>query len=470
MKKGIYIIGGILVIAAVGAFLLLRKDRTAQIDWETKNIDRGDIIIEVTASGTVEAVTKVEVGTQVSGKIDEIFVDYNSKVKKGQVIARLDTTTLAAQAFDARANVNRMEIQLRQAERDFKRTKELFEQNVVAQIDYDNALDAYETAQSNLMSAKAQLNRALINLNYATITSPIDGVVISKSVEVGQTVAASFNSPTLFTIVNDLTKMEVQANVDEADIGQVKEGQDVTFTVDAYPDETFTGTVRQIRMEPVVVSNVVNYIVIIDVPNPELKLMPGMTANLSIIVDKRENVLRVPSRALSFTPPESYLKKIYENLPDSVKQQQDERIARIRERMKSMGMSDAEIDQRIQQFQQMMRSGGRPTGFGGMNRGGFSGMAGSAAGQSFGQNPSGRTRSTSRFGQLWIMDEKTGQPRLVRVRRGLTDGSFVEVEGRKLKEGLPVVIAAKIRDDGKTDASQTTQRSPFMPQFGRRGR
>ena len=471
MKKGIYITLGIVAVAAVSAFFLIRKESTMEIQWETKTIDRGDIVIEVTASGTIEAVTKVEVGTQVSGKIDEIFVDYNSKVKKGQVIARLDTTTLAAQVFDARANVNRMQIQVRQAERDFKRTKELFEQNVVAQIDYDNALDTYETAQSNLMSAQAQLNRALINLRYATITSPIDGVVISKSVEVGQTVAASFNSPTLFTIVNDLTKMEVQANVDEADIGQVKEGQEVSFTVDAYLDETFSGTVRQIRMEPVVVSNVVNYIVIIDVPNPDLKLMPGMTANLSIVVDKRENVLRVPSRALSFTPPESYLKKVFENLPDSVRQQQDERMARIRERMKSMGMSDEEINQRMQQFQQMMRSGGGQVGSGGMNRGGFAQMGTASSGNmGFGQATPNRTRRAGQFGQIWIIDKETGQPKLVRVRRGLTDGSYVEIQGRDIDEGLEVVISAAEKGNSRSTDGNTTQSSPFMPQFGRRGR
>ncbi|NOY36463.1 MAG: efflux RND transporter periplasmic adaptor subunit [Chlorobi bacterium] len=464
MKKGVYISTGVILIAAVTVIVLLRESPAEQIAWDTKTIDRGDVIIEVTASGTVEAVTKIEIGTQVSGKIDEIFVDFNSKVKKGQVIARLDTTTLAAQAFDARANVERMKIQLRKAERDFKRTKDLFAQNVVARIDYDNALDTYETAKSNLLSSQAQLNRALINLNYATITSPIDGVVVSRSVEVGQTVAASFNSPTLFTIVNDLTKMEVQANVDEADIGQVKVGQEVSFTVDAYPDDEFKGTVKQIRMEPVIVSNVVNYIVIIDVPNPDLKLLPGMTANLSIIVDKRENVLRVPSRALSFRPPEDYLKKMVENLPDSVKQQQDERIQRIRERMKSMGMSDREIDRRIAQFQQRMRSGG---GQGSFRGGGGAGMQGGNMMQmpdKSGIRKSGTGRS---FGRLWIMDPEQGKPRLVRVRTGLTDGRFVEVEGGNLKVGDQVVISASVNDDKKTDSANATRRSPFMPRFGR---
>ncbi len=447
MKKGI-IIALVVIALGVAAYLLWRKKDSGAsgIAWQTTKIERGDIRNEVTATGTLQAVTEVEVGTQVSGKIDEIFVDYNSRVKKGQIIARLDTTTLAAQVFDAKAAVERMKIQLRQAARDYKRTKELYQQKVMARIDYEKALDTYETAKSNLYSAEAQLNRVKTNLGYATITSPIDGIVISRNVEVGQTVAASFNSPTLFQIVNDLTKMQVEADVDEADIGQVKVGQEVSFTVDAYPDDAFNGLVRQIRLQPVVISNVVNYIVIIDVPNPEMKLMPGMTASLSIYVSKADSVLRVPVKALAFHPPESYLEQYNKNLPDSVKRKQDERMQRIRERMKSMGMTDQEIDQRIKQFQEMRKNGG---------------------GSSFGTT--GRNQSSRKItaGTLWV-HETDDHIRPVRVRIGLSDGIYTQVSGREIKEGMEVVTGYSMRSGKEKTSSSQMQRSPFLPKFGRR--
>ncbi|HHJ10065.1 MAG TPA: efflux RND transporter periplasmic adaptor subunit [Bacteroidetes bacterium] len=450
MKKGIIIGLVVITLGAVAYFLWFRKsDRSSSVSWETVKIDRGNIRNEVTATGTLQAVTEVEVGTQVSGKINEIFVDFNSKVRKGDVIARLDTTTLAAQVFDAKASVQRMRIQLRQAERNYKRTSELYKQKVMARIDYEKALDAYEMAQANLYSAEAQLNRLKTNLGYATITSPIDGIVISRNVEVGQTVAASFNSPTLFQIVNDLTKMQVEANVDEADIGQVKVGQEVSFTVDAYPDDNFNGKVRQIRLQPVVISNVVNYIVIIDVPNPEMKLMPGMTASLSIYVNKADSVLRVPVKALTFHPPESYLEHYNENLPDSVKKKQDERMQRIRQRMKSMGMSDAQIDQRIKQFQEMRKKGGQSGAF--MNGGG------ATAG---GKQASRKVP----IGNIWVLENNTLRP--VRVRTGLSDGRYTEISGREVKEGMEVVTGYSMSSDKKQSSSEM-QRSPFLPKFGR---
>lgn len=448
MKKGIIIGLIVIIIGIAAAFLLTKKDTGEQIGWKTEKIDFGDIKNEVTATGSLQAVTDIEVGTQVSGKIKEIFVDFNSKVKKGQVIARLDTTMLAAQVFDARTTVDRMKIQLRQTGREYKRTKELYKQKVMAQVDYENALDADETAKANLLSAEAQLNRAKTNMGYATITSPINGIVISRNVEVGQTVAASFNSPTLFQIVNDLTKMQVEADVDEADIGQVKVGQEVSFTVDAYPDDQFTGIVRQVRFQPVVISNVVNYITIIDVPNPDMKLMPGMTASLSIYVNTRDHVLRVTSRALTFNPPESFLEHYYENLPDSVKKQQDKRLQRIRERMKSMGMSDQEIEQRLKQFQQSMRNGGQ----------GFTGTAGST------RTSGNKTRN--KYGQIWVLENNTIRP--VRVRVGLSDGIHEEIEGRGVKEGMDVVTGYETLTKKSDDTSQNMQRSPFLPRFGRR--
>ncbi len=462
-----------LTAVAVG-YKFLKKDKTLEIEWETKVIEKGDIDIEITATGTLEAVTKVEIGTQVSGILSKLYVDFNSKVKKGQVIARLDTTTLAASVFDSKANYNRKKILLNQANRDFKRTKQLFEEKVVAQIDYDKALDNYETAASNLVSAEAQLNRAVINLNYATITAPIDGVVISKNVEQGQTVASSFNSPTLFTIVNDLTKMQVEASVDEADIGQIKEGQSVAFTVDAFPDDVFNGEVKQIRLQPIIISNVVNYTVIVDVPNPGMKLMPGMTASITVSINKREDILKVPTKALKFTPPIVYLVNLYNELPDSVKQQTEERLVSMRERMESRGMSGAQLDQMMQRFRtNAIFGGGQP---GGQSMGGFGGsrmgqgFPGQGASSQVGQRPAGGTaqavpgeRRTRNFGQIWIKEGELVRP--LRVRTGISDGSFVEVINENLKVGDEIVIAA-LYDEEKAEKTQQSN-NPFAPTMGR---
>ena len=463
MKKVIIILAVLIIAAGAIGYMFLKKDKTLEIEWETKTIEKGDIDIEITATGTLEAVTKVEIGTQVSGIVSKLYVDFNSKVKKGQVIARLDTTTLAASVFDSRANYNRKEILLNQANRDFKRTKQLFEEKVVAQIDYDKALDNYETAASNLVSAEAQLNRAVINLNYATITAPIDGVVISKTVEQGQTVASSFNSPTLFTIVNDLTKMQVEASIDEADIGQIKEGQSVTFTVDAFPGDVFNGEVKQIRLQPIIISNVVNYTVIVDVPNPDMKLMPGMTASITVSIDKREDVLKVPTKALKFSPPTVYLVKLYNELPDSVKQQTEERLVSIKERMESRGMSGAQIDQMLVRFRTNAIFGGGQQG--GQGMGGF---AGGRMGQG-GQRPSGTDqaepgeRRTRSFGQIWIKEGENVRP--VRVRTGISDGSFIEIISEALTVENEIVISA-LYDEEKAEKTQQTN-NPFTPTMGR---
>jgi len=458
MKKRM-IIGIVLVMAfAATGYIFLRKEPAKAIQWETKLIERGSISNTITATGTLEAVTTVQVGTQVSGIISKLYIDYNSKVKKGQILARIDTTTLAANLFDARASVYRQQIQVNQAKRNFDRTKALFEQKVVAQIEYDKALDDYETAKSSLISAQAQLNRAEINLGYATIFAPIDGVVISKSVEQGQTVAASFNSPTLFTIANDLAKMQVQASVDEADIGQVKEGQDVTFSVDAYPEDQFKGSVKQIRLQPVIVSNVVNYIVIIDVPNPDLKLMPGMTANITVKVNEASDVLKVPVKALSFRPPNFYLNELMASLPDSTKARINERIEAMRKRMLESGTSEADVNTRIESMRISIAFGGQTRTAGSGFGGGFFGPGG-GPGFGGGMQPVRQVRSTSNSGQLWIKD---GDKLIVlRVKTGLKDGTFVSVEHPELKDSMVVVVAATYDKALDRASNQTT--NPLMP-------
>ena len=280
------------------------KDRQNEFDaaFETAVMERGNVINSVTSTGTVEPVNCVEVGTQVSGIIEKIYVDYNSTVKAGQVIAELDRTTLEAELKSSSANLASCKAELVYQEANYKRTKDLYENGVIAENDMEQAQYSYDKARAAMTKAEADYSRVKKNLSYATIYAPIDGVVLYKAVEAGQTVAASFNTPTLFKIAQDLKKMRVIANVDEADIGTVKEGQKVTFTVDAYPDETFEGSVTQVRLQATTTSNVVTYEVVITAPNEELKLKPGLTANITIITEAAYDVLTVPVKALTFTP------------------------------------------------------------------------------------------------------------------------------------------------------------------------
>ena len=292
-----------LMIAAGGTWFL-RSRANSEVKFRTAPIERGPIQVSVTATGTLQAVLTVQVGTQVSGTVSAIYVDFNSQVKKGQMVARIDTTLLRAALTDALSSQEKAAAQERQAGEELKRTKTLFAKALVSQSDLDQSTANARVAAANLNSAKAQVDRGRINLRYATIISPIDGIVLSRAVDVGQTVAASFNTPTLFTIAGDLRQMQVQASVDEADIGKISVGQKATFTVDAYPDSVFSGEVRQIRLQPVTVQNVVSYDVVISVPNPDLKLMPGMTASLTIAVARKEDALLAPAAALRFTPPD----------------------------------------------------------------------------------------------------------------------------------------------------------------------
>ncbi len=400
MKKKLVIIT-IIIVAVITLFLLLRKSNNTTIAFKTTKVERGDINTTVTATGTLEAITTVQVGTQVSGVIRNIYVDFNSIVKKGQVIAMIDTTTLAAAVSDSRASLARNAATLNFNKKKYYRIKKLYDNKVVAETDYDEALNGFQIAKANYMSAKAQLNRALTNLKYATITAPINGVVISRNVDIGQTVAASFNTPTLFTIANDLTKMQVQASIDEADIGQVKKGQKVEFSVDAYPDLTFKGKIIQKRLQPIVVQNVVTYNVIVDAPNPNLKLMPGMTANIVVYVNEKHDVLKIQSKALRYNPSQEVLKSYYSNLPDSIKQR----------RM-----------QRMKQF------------------------------SSNNFNEQGKKKH---FTKVWIKKGDNIRPK--RVKTGVNDGENVEIISG-LEQGDEVVVG---QDIVKNVSSR--KRSPFLP-------
>ena len=301
-KKKALVIAAVAAIAALAVWLLSGGKKEEKITFDTAAVAPANIMNSITATGTIEPVTSVTVGTQVSGIVSKLFVDYNSVVKKGQVIAELDKTNLMSQLNTAKTQLATAQSQLNYQTANYKRYKTLFEKGLVAADDFDNAKLSYTQAKEQVASAKEEVQRAQTNLGYATITSPIDGVVLSKSVEEGQTVAASFSTPELFTIAQDLTNMQVVADVDEADIGDVKEGERVTFTVDAYPDDTFEGEVKQVRQEATTTNNVVTYEVVISAPNADLKLKPGLTANVTIYTAERKGVLSVPSKALRFIP------------------------------------------------------------------------------------------------------------------------------------------------------------------------
>ena len=412
MKKSnkIWLTAAVAVIVIGGGFYLVNSGKGDIPTYRVEKVDRGDLLVAISATGTLSADTTVLVGSQVSGRIAKLYADFNSTVKKGALLAQLDPTFLQAALDQAKAGVARAVATLNQAERDYNRTKDLFAKSLVASADMDAATASFESAKAGLQQAQAGLDGAEVNLRYATIYSPISGVVISRNVDVGQTVAASLSAPTLFEIANDLRKMQVQASVDEADIGNVKVGQDVTFRVDAYPLEEFKGTVRQIRLAPIVSQNVVTYNVIINTSNPNLKLMPGMTATVSIIVADKDDVLRVPLQATKFTPPDA------------------DRTQATRGR----GQRDS------------IKAGGRQ----------------SREGLDDGQQGWGAKRM-----MVWVLEKGKPAPRM--IRPGIQDARYVEVMESKLNEGDEVIIGLNSADP----SSSRQANNPFAPQMpGGRGR
>jgi len=314
MKK--IVVAALIVIPLLGAGIYLYGRKPEAPIYKTARVERGDIVSSVSATGNLAAVVTVQVGTQVSGTIQKLFVDFNSKVRKGQTIAQIDPALFSAQVeqsrgnyLNAQATLEKAKADLTDAKRTLERNRQLVKDGIVAQSDFDTAETKYNEAvaavkgaEGNVAQTRGAYSQAQTNLKYSTIVSPVDGIVVSRNVDVGQTVAASFQTPTLFTIAQDLTKMEIDTSVDEADISRVKEGQPVAFTVDSYPDVKFRGTVTQIRNAPVITQNVVTYVVVIGVDNKELRLKPGMTANVTIETARKENVLKLPAAALRFKP------------------------------------------------------------------------------------------------------------------------------------------------------------------------
>lgn len=378
---------------------------------ETARIERGGMENSVTATGTVEPITQVEVGTQVSGIIDKIFVDYNSRVSENQIIAELDKTVLEQELNSAQSDLNSTKNEFDYQEKNFKRTETLYKKNMVSQSVYDEALYNYNRSKNSYEKAKASYKKAQTNLGYATIYSPIDGVVVSRSVDVGQTVAASFSTPTLFTIANNLVDMQVIADVDEADIGQVAEGMEVQFTVDAFPDDIFRGEVISVRIEPITTNNVVTYEVVINAPNPQEKLKPGMTANVSIYAMRKRGVLLLPLKATRFMPPEA--------MPDFAAH--DGRNPERPDGMKPDGV----------------KPDGSAPHDGGM--------------------PPARPDSLK---IVWVKNA-AGEPERREVKTGATDGIYYEILSG-LQAGDEVYTGIR-QAGGETDAAPKGGESPFMP-------
>ena len=313
MKKRTKIILALLALLIVAGIIatVANKGKNEVINFQTTQVEPGDISTTITATGTIEPVKTVDVGTQVSGIVKRLYVDYNSVVKRGQVIAELDRTNLLSDLSSMQAHLRSAQIELDYQKKNYARYAELKQKDLVSLQEYDVALENYRKAQESVRIAQQDVARAKTNLSYATVYSPIDGVVIGKSVEEGQTVASSFSTPSICRIAKDLTDMQCIAKVDEADIGEVREGQRVTFTVDAYPDDVFSGSVKQVRQNPVTTNNVVTYEVVISAPNADLKLKPGLTANITIYTLERSGVMSVPAAALRFTPEPTVFGKKY---------------------------------------------------------------------------------------------------------------------------------------------------------------
>lgn len=460
MKKKV-IIGIVVLAVAAGAIIgwtFLKSSKSSVIKYRQEAISKGDIEALVITSGTLNPVTVVEIGSQVSGKIDKLYVDFNSQVKQGQVVAELDQSILKtrveqnqANYLSAVASLEKSKVTIDNLQKKYDRSLSLFEKNLISFEEKESAEAAYLGAKADLQSAEARVEQAKsqvesskVDLGYAVIRSPIDGVVISRNINVGQTVQASYQAPKLFEIANDLSKMQVECSVDEADIGKVKEGQKVRFTVDAFPDDSFNGTVKQVRYSPTITQNVVTYTTIVDADNPGMKLRPGMTATVSIITGEAKGVLRVPNAALRFTP----------NLPS-------EEIANIMkatgEKMFAQRKAEGQTQgQTTGQPQQQSQGTGQQSGprmnlaLGSGNPQGMQGMPGMGGG----------TRSR-RPSMVWCLDEN-GKLNVAFIRPGVTDNNYTEILRSDLKEGQKVIVGVESGENVSAAASNAPRPPMFL--------
>jgi HlyD family secretion protein len=453
----IVIVGG-----AILGYSLIKKGKSAEVQYRTETLAKGDIESLVVTSGTVNPVDIIEIGSQVSGKIEKLYADFNSEVKTGQIVAELDQSILRSKVDQNEANyqsrlasLEQAKVTLENAKKKNERSQDLFARNLISLEEKEAAEAAHiggrvglQNAEATVAQAKSQLESSRVDLSYAIIRSPINGTVILRSVNVGQTVAASMQAPVLFKVASDLTKMQVQCAVDEADIGRVKDGQKVRFTVDAFQGEIFNGTILQVRNSPTTVQNVVTYPTIIDAPNPDLKLRPGMTATVSIITGEARGVLKIPNTALRFTP----------QLP---KEELDKILAEARSQMGQRGGPGAKPGEATPASPQ---ASGEPVQVKPQAEG--QSASGERGGQRGGQRfdmsqmtPEQLQRLQQRMSQrrtigtVWVLDE-TNRMKPYFLGTGITDNTFTEVTRSELKEGMKVVI-------GTLGAGATTQQQQF---------
>jgi HlyD family secretion protein len=430
--KGRVVLALVLLAGAAALWFGVLRPKSTAVRYREAAVTRGEIDCRVSATGTLNPVDQVEIGSQVSGTIQRLYVDYNSQVKAGQVLAQIDPALFKANRSQAEANVEKAQVALEDAERTRNRTRDLMKQGLVAQSDVDAAETAYGSRRAELRQAQATLDLANVNLANTTITSPISGIVISRSIDVGQTVAASLQAPKLFVIARDLSEMELEAQVDEADIGQVAVGQPVSFTVDSYPDRTFEGHVLQVRAEPIEDSGVVSYVTVVRVPNPEGKLLPGMTANVTIITASREDVLRVPNAALRYKPksaePGATGRMAAGGAGGTVGGRGGTAAA-----ASGGGPPDSA---------RAGANGGASRGTGGAvgrGRGAWTGRDRSAGERPAGAG-SGGDGPAGRGSTIYVLDPGTKAPSPVHIRTGITDGTVTEVLAGPVEEGTLVVI------------------------------
>lgn len=429
--KRIVAVGAVLLLVAAAAWRFAGGQGEPTTSYRFVTLEHGDLEAVVTSTGNLKAVTTVQVGTQVSGLIDRIFVDFNDRVRRGQLMARIDTTLLVSAKLDAQTTLRRNKAQRDFAAVELARIQNLHNQAFATDVELNTAKYNLELAEANLASAQISLDRAERNLGYSRIYAPMSGVVIERSVEEGQTVAAAMSTPQLFLLANDLAKLEILASVDESDIGQIKDGQMVRFTVQAFDDVTFVGKVRQVRLQSSAQDNVVTYTAVVDVDNTDGRLLPGMTATVEFLVESVTDVFKVPNAALRFRPTE-------------------EMMAAFRERMMAAreARQGAEGD---------AASGGQAAAGGGQASGAAQAAGGGWAGG--GQGGFGGGNS----GMLWFVDDQ-GQLSAVRVRTGLSDGTMTQVEGRGLEDGMQLIAGVTISENGPAanpfQQSAPTRRGP----------
>lgn len=427
-KSKLFLIGlAVIVLFTAGYWYYSSSSSSTDSQYRFTTIDKGNIESIVTSTGTLNPVTTVQVGSQVSGIISKIYVDFNSRVKKGELIAQIDTTILVANVENAKTALDKAKAQLEYSTNDFARMKALYAKQLAAQSDYDLSKQNYALAKAGVTSAELNLDNAKSNLGYAYIKAPIDGTVIARNVDPGQTVAASFSAPTLFLIANNLSNMQILADVDESDIGQVKVGQKARFTVQAYPYKKFEGVVYQIRLSPTTVQNVVNYTVVVNVENKEGFLLPGMTATIDFLIQSADSVYKVSNSALRFKPTQAMV--------DLIKQEFQNRSKNLTDSVKN---------------KLRMGQGNRQGGFGGQ--------------RSFGGN--GQQSGPPTSGMLWYIDDQ-GKLMVMRVSLGITDGQSTEIISDKIKPGMQVINGILVSDDNSSSNSPFQQNKNQSPQTRR---